>query len=345
MSDKRPTISEIAALAGVSVATVDRVLSDRAKVSHQTTVKVLGALRSLGMAGRLPPGARDSFRFNVILTLEDESFFERYQRAFLHWGASHGIVLKISRVASDERQLPRLLAGLQKPGGRCHGLIVVGKNTPAMRAQIDGMALAGIPTVLLLSPMDTAGSEYIGIDNYAAGRTAGYLLGAFLGGRGNALLLTHRLDFPSHQQRVRGFTDLCAEKYPGIAIIGPLECHDTAAQCHAAVSGQLAAGNELNGIYHTGAGSDGVASALGARKVAAWVAHELTPVNAALLRQGAISAVLDQDVELQVECAIEELLYRNGIIEQAAAGRLVPFHVMTPENASGMRRPQAARQG
>ena len=340
MNGKRPTISDIAALAGVSVATVDRVLSDRAKVSHQSTVKVLGALRALGMAGRLPPGARDAFRFDVILALEDETFFERYQRAFLHRGASHGVQVRISRAGGDERQLPRLLTALLGQSGRCHGLVVIGKNTPAMQSQIASLALAGIPTVLLLSPMEAAGSDYIGIDNYAAGRTAGYLLGAFLGGRGTALLITHTLDFPSHQQRVRGFTDLCGERYPAIAIVGPLECHDTAHQCHAAVAAQMAAGIGFDGIYHTGAGSEGVASALAGRTVRAWVAHELTPVNAALLKQGAISVVLDQDVELQVEAAIEELLYRNGIIEQAADDFVVPFHVVTPENAGG-----AARSG
>lgn len=339
VSEKRPTISDIAALAGVSVTTVDRVMSDRAKVSHRTTIKVLGAMRALGLAGKLPPGARGSLRFEVVLTLEDETFFQRYRDAFLQYGALHGIQVNLSRVTDPDQQMSQFLAAMQERGGRCHGLIVVGRNSLPMQSHIVKLARAGTPTILLVSPMEStrdAGAEYIGIDNYAAGRTAGYLLGAFLGGKGRALLITNALGFQAHTERVRGFMEVCAQRYPGIAIIGPVECRDLPGACAEAVAQCLALEGDIDGVYNTGAGNAGIAEALAGRTPAAWIAHELTPVNAGLLMDGAISTILDQDVKLQVEACIQELLHRHGILDQTAS-LTVPFHLVTPENLGAAR--------
>ena len=65
---------------------------------------------------------------------------------------------------------------------------MVGKNNMSMQVRIGALAAAGIPTMLLVSPMESmTTTDYIGIDNEAAGRTAGYLLGRFMDGRGTAL--------------------------------------------------------------------------------------------------------------------------------------------------------------
>ena len=45
---RRPTISHLAAAAGVSVATVDRVLNRRHKVRSETAERVLAAAQSIG---------------------------------------------------------------------------------------------------------------------------------------------------------------------------------------------------------------------------------------------------------------------------------------------------------
>src|SRR5258707_10489028 len=45
---RRPTISDLAAAAGVSVATVDRVLNQRHPVRVETADRVLGAAQSIG---------------------------------------------------------------------------------------------------------------------------------------------------------------------------------------------------------------------------------------------------------------------------------------------------------
>lgn len=332
MNIKRPTIPDIATLAGVSIATVDRVLSDRAKVSHRSTIKVLGALRALGLADRPVPGARGSFRFQVVLTLEDRSFFERYQRAFLAQAAIHGVQLEMHRVTDPDHEIPALISSLEERGGRCHGLIVVGKNSVPMQARIAALAAVGIPTILLVSPMESLPTaDYIGIDNEMAGRTAAFLLGNFMGGCGTALLITNALAMQNHIQRVRGFTNVCAARFPGLHIIGPVECHDLDDACGRAVEACRHAGTTLDGIYNTGAGNAGIAHVLGATPMGAWVGHELTPVNTDLLARGAMSAVLDQDVALQVETCILELLHRHGVIDRPV-NLTVPFHVVTPEN-------------
>ncbi|QKZ03968.1 LacI family DNA-binding transcriptional regulator [Pseudomonas eucalypticola] len=330
MFEKRPSIREIAELAGVGVATVDRVLSDRAKVSHATTMKVLGALRTLGVGQRLPSGARHLFRFEVFMSLSDETFFARYQAAFQACAKAQGVQVRLRRFdsAAGSDALFQALQGLE---GRCHGLALIVEDNPTLRQYCQRLRLQGKAAVFMTSAVASQGWAYAGIDNEAAGRTAGYLLGGFLAGTGRVLLVTHHMLFQSHRQRIQGFRAVCQARFPGIEIVGPVECSDTDDHAHAVVTECLQGVGPVDGIYHTGAGNDGIARAVQGHPVKGWIGHEITPANARLLQEGKISALIDQNPELQAKVCIQVMLHQLGAIDSSPRST-VPFSIVTPEN-------------
>ena len=70
-----PTIAEIARIAGVGTATVDRVPNRRPGVDVDTVQRVLRAVSELGtpqQPGR--PGKGENFRFAFVLPAEDLPF-------------------------------------------------------------------------------------------------------------------------------------------------------------------------------------------------------------------------------------------------------------------------------
>lgn len=330
MSNKKPSIRAVAERAGVSVATVDRVLSDRAKVSDKTALKVLNALRELGSASVLPSGARHIFRFEVVMSLSDETFFARYEQAFQHCATKYGVQVRLRRFHSLEGNAA-ILEAIQAQAGRYHGLALIVEDNASLRGHCQALKQAGKATVFISSEVGEQGGHYVGVDNLAAGRTAAYLLGGFMGGRGRVLLGTHHLAFRSHAQRVQGFMQVCRARFPALEVLGPVHCDDTDAHGEARVRAFVEQAGQVEGVYHTGAGNAGVAAALAGHPLRAWVAHEVTPANRALLMAGKVAALIDQNAELQAAACVQALLYQLGAIGEPPSGT-VPFSIVTPEN-------------
>ena len=80
---------------------------------------------------------------------------------------------------------PEALAqALLRHGKRSDGLVMMALEDPAVREAVATLAERGVPVLTVIS--DIAHSQraaYIGLDNRAAGRTAGYLIGRFIGAR------------------------------------------------------------------------------------------------------------------------------------------------------------------
>ncbi len=73
----------------------------------------------------------------------------------------------------------QLAASLLQQGKRSEGIAFMALEHPAVREAVSELAGKGVPTITLIS--DLSGSQragYVGLDNRAAGRTAGYLVRA-----------------------------------------------------------------------------------------------------------------------------------------------------------------------
>jgi len=318
--NQKKGLLDVAALAGVSLSTVDRVLNERGSVSDVKRRKVLTAAKALGLRRLLPSPVHGLLRFDLLMVESHTDHYKRLTLAFQRQARLLRSRLVLQHQTWNDQSPERLVEFISKPRTSRQGLIVVAHDTPAIRAALQAQIARGVPVVLLTSSLSgLEGATYVGIDNRVAGRSAARLLSQWQGPvGGQVLLLTNSLLYHAHQQRVAGFLQVLGERAPQLTVLGPVECHDDACTARA-VQDALATGAPLHAIYNTGAGSEGIRQALLEHGAApAWITHEASEQHAELLREGLLSLVLDQDPEGQAEAAIQHLLYANGDLDAPA---------------------------
>ncbi len=86
--------------------------------------------------------------------------------------------VSVETVVTDVFNAQTLAASLESLQGKFDGVAIVALDHQSVRAAIDDLVASGMFVVTLVS--DVPGSRrhhYVGVDNVAAGRTAGVLLG------------------------------------------------------------------------------------------------------------------------------------------------------------------------
>ncbi|MGY5808547.1 LacI family DNA-binding transcriptional regulator [Rhizobium sp. LEGMi198b] len=310
----RPTVYDIAAAAGVSLATVDRVLNRRPGVRLVTREKVEAAIRDIGYvrdvaAANLAKGRVYPLVF--ILPTGDNSFmnglYAEVRQAMMRSTFDRTEIRIVEVPAFDAPALVAALDALQ--GLNLAGVALVATDAPEVRAAVDRLVAARIPVVTLVSDLtDSTRHHYAGVDNIAAGRTAARLLGRFLGGqKGDITVLAGSMLVRDHRERLEGFSSVMAEEFPQLRLLPVLEGRDDPEIANTLVSEALSGSNSIIGVYSLGAGNRGLLRALketGQGRGLTVVVHELTEHTRAALQEGTIDAVLNQDAGHEVRSAI-----------------------------------------
>jgi LacI family transcriptional regulator len=338
----RPTVHDIAAAAGVSLATVDRVLNQRAGVRTVTRKKVEQAIERIGYVRDVAAANLAKSRvypFVFILPSGDNSFMrglEAQVRAAI--GRSPVERTDISIVNVPAFNADALVAALDDARAKFPaGVAVVAIDSPDVVAAVDRLAVERIPVVTLVS--DLAGSKrdhFAGVDNIAAGRTAASLMGRFLGGRsGPVAVLAGSMLVRDHRERLDGFRAVMTEIFPGHALLPVIEGQDDPALVERLIGEALAASPEIAGIYSLGAGNRGLIAALKGRKnvrPVCVIAHELTQHTRAALNGGLIDAVLNQDAGHEVRSAIRVLKAKADGVAVLGAQERIRLDIFLKDN-------------
>ena len=302
----RPTVNDIAREAGVSLATVDRVLNARPGVRDKTIRAVNEAISRLGYVRDLSAAnlARSrSYRMCVLLPDTESQFIQTLASALREAGsmaASSRIELDLHRFpAEDPHALAALLAGL--PGRNYAGVALMAPETPILRDAVRGLRAKGLPVVALVSDLPNTGRDhFIGIDNRAAGQTAGVLMGHFLGGGpGQVLVLGPSLLARDMIERRRGFDEVMLRDFPGVEVLQSLETHGSGGALRQVVAEMLANAQNVRGVYAMGDGHRALTQAiaeLGLSGTMTVICHELTPHARQALMTREITAVITQNL-------------------------------------------------
>jgi len=311
------TIAEIARVAGVGTATVDRVLNRRPGVNAETVQRVMAAVAELGapqQPGR--PRRGENFRFAFVLPAEDSPFLSLLERQIAQAAADfrHGHITEITRRidASDAAAFAGELAGASS----CQGVALLAPDLPPVKLAINELVRSGVHVVTLLS--DVAGSmreTSIGADNRAAGRTAGLLLGrmASASGRDTLLLSSQATRLSAEIERRIGYAQVIEERYPRLRMLRTPDLPSDDAGARDALLAFLGSDFDaarVAGIYNVGSGSAGVAEAIDQAGLAGQlgiVAHDLTEQHRALLGANKFAYVLHQDIHYCVLTAARVL--------------------------------------
>jgi LacI family transcriptional regulator len=313
----RRTLEDVARAAGVSPATADRALNGRPGVREQTRRKIEDAAKRLGYrpdraAAALARGQH--WRFCFVLPTGDNVFMRQLAdavRSTASWMTEERVDIELVHV--DVFEGPVLARELTLLGPRYDGFAVVALDHPEVREAIDALVAAGRYVVTLVSDVPTSRRHhYVGLANFAAGRTAGTLLGRFVGSRhGTVGVIAGSLALRDHAERLAGFVQALGEVAPHLHVAPTREGRDEVERTRAAMENLLASHPDLVGLYVVGAGKRGAVAALehaGRAGDIVFVGHELTPDTRRFLISGTMVAIINQDAGHEVRSAARVLL-------------------------------------
>lgn len=335
-------IADIARLAGVGTATVDRVLNGRPGVNSETVQKVMQAVTALGepavVRGR--PRLRDNFRFAYVLPAGDSQFFDQVERQIALIAADfrhkHTTEVTYRFNAEDPAEFA---AGLAQVGD-CDGIVLLAPDLPTVKLAINEQVRAGVHVVTLFS--DVAGSMrevYVGADNRAAGRTAGLLLARMSAPpRDTLLLLSQATRFSSEIERRIGFSQVIEERFGQLLVQRSTDLPSDDEGAYQELKRFLQDEFDpvrLAGIYSVGSGTSGVVWALaelGLEHSQGLVAHDFTELHQSLLISGELAYVLHQDIYY---CVLTAARVLRGLCENVRGSLNVVqprVEILTAEN-------------
>lgn len=311
----RPGIREIALLAGVSEATVDRVLHGRASVRPATAERVLAAAaecRYLADQDLERLRRRDRMRLAVVLPSTANPYIRALNAELRAWSQARDRGARIHSFLLDSMNPDTMARSLRRLGRKSDAIAFFGIDHPEIAAAADELANQSKLVLTLIS--DISGSRrhaFIGIDNLAAGRTAAYLLAATapaLGGKLAVIAATRQ--YRSHIERELGFQELIQRDYPQLEFTGTIEGQDDPVTNMNMTLSLLEQFPDLCGIYNVGGSSEGIGMALrrtGRARQVRLIGHGYGPDTRNLLAEGIMTAVLTQRNMTLFEALLDQL--------------------------------------
>jgi LacI family transcriptional regulator len=342
----RPTIADLAARAGVSVATVDRVLNRRHPVREATARRVLEAAESLGYHATSLLRARveeqhKPCRMGFLLQRESSPFYQQLARD-----------LETAAQSLDGRERPliefvaqldaaSIVERMQSLSRRVDALGVVAVDHPRVTEEIERLHRASIPTFALLSDLSaSARAGYVGLDARKAGRTAAWAITRFAKKPGAVAIFVGSHRYLDHDTREISLRSYLRELAPGFRLLEPLVDLEQPEVAYDAALTLLRRQPELVGIYSTGGGTDGIIAALleaGRGDDIVLVCNELTASIRSALIDRVVDLVIATPTALLAERAVGAMLEAVAAAVGAgaapsAAQIVLPFELYGPEN-------------
>jgi LacI family transcriptional regulator len=335
---RKTTLGGIAQAAGVSLATVDRVVNRRGGVSPTAEAKVLEWAGRLNLDRRIFRSHLKNLRVAVMMQSPQNPFYRGLRDAFLRINSGHPDMrilcfihyIDVNDMAATIRQITEI-------AGSYDALIV---TCPDDARLSDALRLISrrIPVVTLVTDVPNSGRiAYVGPDNRQMGRVAGELMGRFLGPSGGEVLLVlgmHRVI--GHEEREMGFRSVLRERFPRCTIVASLESGEDQERAGELVYAALRNNPGVRGLYNVSAGNLSIAKAirsLGLEHRIVIITHEITPERRQLLREGILDAVIDQNPRLEAQRAVEVLGRHFKRTEaEFQLEEYTPFNIFIREN-------------
>ena len=333
----RPTTRDLAKAAGVSLATVDRVLNDRTGVRDDTVKRVAQAIEQIGFIRNLSAAnlARSrSYRFLFLLPRSGDQFLaqlkSRIDEANIAF-APEAMRADIAAIADeDPHQIANHLGTLDPD--LVDGVALMAPESPQVRDAKARLTERGIQAVAFLSGQITGTEPFVGIDNHAAGATAGRLMGRFTHTPGKVLVVAETLLARDSLERRLGFDQVMGRDYPHLTVLPSVETHADPDRTARILHTSFSSHPDIAGLYVLGSEARMPLQHLppGPRPVI--IAHERTPFTEQGLLTGEIDALITQDPGHLIRSAIRILRARCDRREVLASQEKIRIEILLREN-------------
>ncbi len=303
----RPTIKDLAKQAGVSVATVDRVLNNRSSVREATAQRVLLAAEDIGYhaAGLLKARFQESKpRKRVVFLLQRSSdyFYQTLGEALLRAADMQRDYQLQAQVQFMDEVAPAYIAEqLRHFGATADAIALVALDHHSINKEIESLISQGKPVISLISGLSsTDRTGHVGLDSRKAGRSAAWAIANLCRqpGKVGILLGSHR--YLSQEIAEISFISYFREFAPGFTLLQPVLNLDDDRLAGEATAQLLADHPNLVGIYSAGGGVNGMIQTLrseASNRDIVTVCNELMPSTREALRDGVVNLVIATPVE------------------------------------------------
>lgn len=343
--NKRTTIADVAREAGVSVSTVNRILSGGGGVRHATIQSVQDAAERVGYYG-----------VGAIAARKHDSL-PRYRLGFLLQQSTRAVYRLIAdkiREAVTQRKTERIDAviefvdqlvpdhiaeRLHKLGDSCDAVAVIAADHPVIGQTIQQLHALGKPVVAYITDQSARErAAYVGTDNWRLGRTAAWLISQTTQGPGRVAVFIGHHRYQCQDVSDASFRSYIREHAPRLTVDDSRPTHEDPAEAYHMVKELLQTTDDLVGILIVGGGISGVLQALreapeDKRQSIKLVCRDLGPETRKGLSEGLITAALCHPLEETSAVLLQTMI---DAIRHDDAGttiqRTIGFEIMTPEN-------------
>ena len=338
----RPTAKDLAEAAGVSLATVDRVLNERPNVSEKAAKRVHEAIEKIGFF-RNPAAvnlARNrTYRFLFVFPMAGDQYLqELLQKVHEAREALRSDLTDIDVVQipmGDPHVVAKHLSAIDI--GRVDGVAVMAPESPQVRDALGRLIERGMKVVQFLSgqeKLETA--DFVGVDNFSAGATAGKLIGRFLDKKpGKIMVIAETMMAQDSIERRRGFDSIMNSQFPHLRALPSVETYGDQKRAVLVIERILQHNPDIDAVYVLSSEARIPISTIGQfadlRQLTV-VVHERTPFCEEALVDDRIDAIIAQNPGHAVRSAIRIMRARLEQREPIASQEKIRIEIMLKEN-------------
>lgn len=296
--------------------------------------RVLNAAKALDYGTRRLELYRGTIRIEVILVKPVSQLFIRLNQAFERIAASLDRSILIHRTFVDQGDAKGIATYIEKPAFRREGLIVAVPDHLLVAESLRKARRMGVEVVQIVTRSTDDSVPYVGIDHYAAGRTAALLMSRMLETREGSFIALCSPSYSGQRERVSGFSDYLESsrnplhRFPTVMFSAEQDVSTVEV-----IRETIEREGDVIGLYSAGSGNKAIASILKTLEAKVfWIGFEFDDLSAVSLRSGLMDVVIDQAPEVQARRALDIVMRRLDLIEVDVNADPVQFLIMTSEN-------------
>jgi LacI family transcriptional regulator len=342
---KRPTVGDLAKVAGVSVSTVNRLLHGSEKVRQDTIEHILDAADEIGFYGlgsirERRRAALPHHKLGFLLQQSHRQLYQMFGTSIVAAAARRKDVVAEPNVLFEDDLAPEAIAtNLLRLGESTNAVAIIAADHPLIGQAIDALRARDVSVIACITDLSAASrAGYVGTDNWKLGRTAAWFISQTTCRPGKIATFIGNHRYQCQDVADASFRSYVREHAPHITIGDSLPTQEEPDNAYQIVRTLLGEEPDLIGIFVGGGGISGVLRAVREmpterQRAIRVVCRDIGPETRKGLSEGLITAALCHPLERTSDELIDVMLSSIGGTQTTSiVQRIVPFEIVTPES-------------